>query len=952
MDFVKRIKLNNKEYLVLQNEFNEYKHPEFTTLKLYPELSLFEREVGFLRDLTNVFDTKVRLLDLGTTHGGFTICNLTKNYEKIYTISDNNLQLLSVNQNIKDYKNIKQETIINLNKEIRVVILRSLIEFENLKRLITKDNPIILFYNDIQLNISGFNLYKIKNFHFSVYVPNQYNTNFLKEFWYFQNKENPNELLYNNLIHYTMIVKNAGEIFEEVLTRNLPFIDRWTILDTGSTDNTKEIIRRVLKDKKGTLYEGEFVDFRETRNRCLDLAPNDCKFKIMLDDTYVMTDGLIEFLESVRSDQFSNSFSMCIQSDDMEYYSNRITKSDDNLRYIYKIHEIIQKDNNNNVAIPIHVTKIIDLNNPYMKQRTIERKMLDLKFLDDMVEEEPDNPRHLYYIAQTYKTLENYEKVAEFYEKRINHPEEGFLQEKLDAIFELARTYNFYYKVKSWPEVLELYERAYNLDKTRPDCLYFIGVNYYFQQKFKLAYQYFKRAFALGYPAHAQYGLKPTLVYFFLPKYLTELCYNYKDYQLGEESSLRFLQYNQNIQNTMDYQNVLSWYTIYRFLNNIKRTIDRPLLTDRKIICFVVDGGWDKWTGSDILKRGVGGSETYIIEIARYIKKHTNYEVVVFCNCKDDEVFEGVKYIKLNKYFHYITTYEIDTLIISRYSEYLPVAYEGKVKKIYMVLHDLGPTGQIIPLKPNFKKILCLTDWHTEYFSQNFPNLRPITESFGYGVDFKYFQNDQIQKKKNTFIFSSFANRGLLQVLEMWDSIKQILKTPQPKLKIFCNLDHHWVKKHHGEVLNKIKTLLNEKKDDPTIEVKGWVSKKELGDTWLETEYWLYPCTFQETFCLTALEAAITKTVVISNDLAALQNTVGDRGLVIPGDASTPEWQNLALEGIQYLENNPQIKQHLINKNYNWAIQNSWEQRAIEFIKKYINIDNPQYQVIENHHRI
>lgn len=39
--------------------------------------------------------------------------------------------------------------------------------------------------------------------------------------------------------------------FENMLTKNLNIIDRWTILDTGSTDETLEIINRVLIGKKG-----------------------------------------------------------------------------------------------------------------------------------------------------------------------------------------------------------------------------------------------------------------------------------------------------------------------------------------------------------------------------------------------------------------------------------------------------------------------------------------------------------------------------------------------------------------------------------------------------------------------------------------------------------------------------------------------------------------------------
>ena len=40
-----------------------------------------------------------------------------------------------------------------------------------------------------------------------------------------------------------MIVKNESKIIERLLTSVLPIVDTYCICDTGSTDNTKEIIK-------------------------------------------------------------------------------------------------------------------------------------------------------------------------------------------------------------------------------------------------------------------------------------------------------------------------------------------------------------------------------------------------------------------------------------------------------------------------------------------------------------------------------------------------------------------------------------------------------------------------------------------------------------------------------------------------------------------------------------
>ena len=46
-----------------------------------------------------------------------------------------------------------------------------------------------------------------------------------------------------------MIVKNESKIIERCITSALPIIDAVSICDTGSTDNTVEVIEKFLKTK-------------------------------------------------------------------------------------------------------------------------------------------------------------------------------------------------------------------------------------------------------------------------------------------------------------------------------------------------------------------------------------------------------------------------------------------------------------------------------------------------------------------------------------------------------------------------------------------------------------------------------------------------------------------------------------------------------------------------------
>jgi hypothetical protein len=173
----------------------------------------------------------------------------------------------------------------------------------------------------------------------------------------------------------------------------------------------------------------------------------------------------------------------------------------------------------------------------------------------------------------------------------------------------------------------------------------------------------------------------------------------------------------------------------------------------------------------------------------------------------------------------------------------------------------------------------------------------------------------------------------------MWPKIYE--KEPTSTLYIYADVNNKWSNDVEPAKMNEIRILLDKYKVNKYglgIHYCGWVKKNELADAWLTSEFWFYPCTFMETFCLTALEAASSKTLVITNHLAALQDTVGNRGAIINGDPTLKEWQDLALQKLFYYmdEKNKAEKETFININYEWSLNLTWEKQANKLIKEYI----------------
>jgi predicted O-methyltransferase YrrM len=922
------IKLDGKEYNVRENEFPVTPHQEYNNLILKDDVGILEREAGLLNDIA----TDIKKGDLhviGWSHGGFLPIECAESFNTVF------VEGMSFDEKTP-YKNIIPVTRAPSNP-IAVYVTPGVMPNSLL-------SPLVFVLAEHRIANALHHPYKfpLANSRMTLCVPALYEPLFREQFhYYFQ--EN-GLFAYDNLINLCIMVKNAGPLFEKVLTENLPIIDRWTILDTGSTDETIDIINRVLVGKKkGKLYQEPFINFRDSRNRCFELAGKSCKHHVMFDDTYAIRGDLRSFLTLIRGDQFANSYSLLILSDDSEYYSNRVLKVKSNLKYVYTIHEVIQKDNNVTVVIPKDQAWIYDHRADYMEKRTMDRKQYDLKLLFDMIEEDPTNPRHLYYVAQTYNCINDFSNAAVWFEKRATSKLDGHIQEAVDAYFELARIYNFKMN-KPWALCEETYMKSYELDPTRPDPLYFVGIHYQMEGNMEKAYEYFKKAFALGYPIHAQFSLKPTLSYHFLPKFLAPLAYQNGDFELGLQACERFLS---KAKPTDDSYKVMSdWYMIFKNLVAMPVNSATPNRGFKPRFVFVADGNWNKWTGKDILTKGLGGSETYIVELARYIQAEGTFDVTVFCRSEGTEAFESVIYRPIEEFGAFVANNEVHTCIVSRFTEYLPVAIRGHVENLYLVLHDLGPTGCIIPMHNKLKKIFCLTDWHVKYFLNDFPQcadrtefsrLSPentlttrLTESFYYGIDSTRFIRKA--KKPYSFIYSSYPNRGLLQLLRMWPRIKNEL--PEATLDVFADINGKWVNEVAGAEMEAIRILLNRGLEG--VNMRGWVSKGELAEAWSTADIWFYPATFMETFCLTALEAATSGTLAITSDLAALQETVGDRGILIPGDASMGDWHEKALAELFSVLKDPGRKARLVEMNKKWADSMSWKSRADEMLTKYI----------------
>jgi predicted O-methyltransferase YrrM len=253
----------------------------------------------------------------------------------------------------------------------------------------------------------------------------------------------------------------------------------------------------------------------------------------------------------------------------------------------------------------------------------------------------------------------------------------------------------------------------------------------------------------------------------------------------------------------------------------------------------------------------------------------------------------------------------------------LAAAYESNIEQIHLLAHDVRFSGIVIPDHHKLKHILGLSSSHVAKLKESYPTLSHKIKQISCGISSNFFVDDKSRGETMRFIYSSFANRGLLVLLKMWPKIYQHYDG-KAVLNVYCDLENEFVKDISDTVRYSISQLEG-------VYYKGWVNKKELADAWKDADVWLYPCIFEETFCISALEAAASRTLVITNDLGALPEVVSDRGIIIEGNPLTDEWQDRALNVLFTADFTLYL-----DTNYNWALNKTWRKEADNYETLYL----------------
>ena len=296
-----------------------------------------------------------------------------------------------------------------------------------------------------------------------------------------------------------MIVKNESKIITRFFDSVLPFIDGYCICDTGSTDNTQDIIHSYFQEKNipGKIVEKEFVDFATNRNYALSACKSmtDMDYILLLDADMKLCVGdmnVSEFKQNMRDDTY-----FLFQGNDHFFYKNvRIVRNRPEYKYWGVTHEYMSTPNGcTHYTIQKKDLFIHDIGDGGAKDDKFAR---DIRLLRKGLEIHPNNERYLFYLANSYLDAGQYQGAIDTYKQRIQVG--GWKEEVWYCYYSIGRAYKLLFTSENMHNANYIFHaiyywmEAYNYYPERIENLYEIVKIYREQGKHILAYQFYLMA--------------------------------------------------------------------------------------------------------------------------------------------------------------------------------------------------------------------------------------------------------------------------------------------------------------------------------------------------------------------------------------------------------------------------------------------------------------------------
>jgi glycosyltransferase involved in cell wall biosynthesis len=296
-----------------------------------------------------------------------------------------------------------------------------------------------------------------------------------------------------------------------------------------------------------------------------------------------------------------------------------------------------------------------------------------------------------------------------------------------------------------------------------------------------------------------------------------------------------------------------------------------------------IPGSCIPFTGKTLSSRPLGGIETAVIRLAEALDR-LGHTVYVVSHAKD---------IPLTKPL-YIPPHAlgdlgaVDVLVAVRELMPLFLGVPARMKFFwtgdsYDQLQHLGLGDKRV--RSTLTGLWAVSEWQADRLCEvsGYPRERSLIVRNGYAAEL--FSGDEHRARKR-LIYSSTPYRGLAILAALFPRI--LAEHPDAELHVFSGMKvYEGSGSDAARIAEQFRGVFQRLATTPGVTVHGNILQAQLAREFMRSSILAYPNTFEETSCITALEAMAAGCVPVTSARGALPETIGDAGILLDGDPTS-----------------------------------------------------------------
>lgn len=320
-------------------------------------------------------------------------------------------------------------------------------------------------------------------------------------------------------------------------------------------------------------------------------------------------------------------------------------------------------------------------------------------------------------------------------------------------------------------------------------------------------------------------------------------------------------------------------------------------------------------------ERALGGTETGLIRLAEALDR-LGHEVIVYTPFENPPTSKPI-YLNSKQLEKGVTC---DVFVSLR--DWIPMFYgvNAPIKCVWtgdswdhFLTFGMGDKR----VSKAIDALLTVSDWHSDTLAMHSGFPRDKCYNLGNGIHPEFFEGTEVRGRKR-LIYSSTPYRGLRHTPNYFRILRE--KHRDAEFHVFSSY-----KVYDQPSDLQFVQVTNELRQIPGVTLHESVKQNQLAREFMKSSVLFYPNEFEETSCITAMEAMAAGCVPLTSALAALPETIKDAGVLIPGKPGTAEYDQKFIQAADRLLSDDAYWTELHQRGLSTLKTNTWEARGRRF---------------------